>query len=175
MDQFPMKLSQTTLANWGSYVVPVGKHKNKTFAEVAKESGSNYRGRECTSIWAKSLCAYAYEMEMVSLGKKPLDTAYDDQHGGDDLNTEHDNDDGKDDDTHGGGYDVNTQHDKDHDIDYDNHGDGYGVNTDHGKDDSMDCDKHGGGYDVDGQDKDKGLRTIILKVPHDAKVTVQMP
>ncbi len=108
------------------------------------------------------------------LWAKNLGAAYDDQHGGDDLNTEHDIDDGKDDDTHGGGYDVNTQHDKNHDIDYDNHGDGSGVNTDYGKDDSMDCDKHGGGYDVDGQDNDKGLRTIILKVPHDAKVTVQM-
>ena len=149
MDLFPMKLSQTTLANWGSCVVPQGKHKGKTFAEVAVESGIHYRGRECTSIWAKSLCAYAYEMEIDGTA-----------HG---VNTEHDNDDGKDYDKHGGGCGVNTKHDKDHGIDYD---------KDH---DDKDCDKHGGGYAVDGQDNDKGLRTIILKVPHDAKVTVQLP
>ena len=190
MDLFPMNLTQTTLAKWGSCVVPQGKHKGKTFADVAVESGSNYRGRECRSFWARSLCAYAYEMEIDGKawwesadGHDHLDNLgkqcgnHSDKHGGYDVGTKHDADadDGQDYETHGGGNGVKAKHDKVNGIDYDTHGGGYGVNTHHDKDDGMDCDTHGGGYAVDGRDNDMGLRTIILKVPHDAKVTVQMP
>jgi hypothetical protein len=57
---FPMKLSQTTLADWGSCVVPDGKHKGMTFEKVVVMSCSNYRSRRhLKSIWAQSLCAYA--------------------------------------------------------------------------------------------------------------------
>ena len=60
MPFFPMKLSQTTLADWGSCVVPDGKHKGLTFEKVVVMSCSNYRSRRhMKSIWVQSLSAYA--------------------------------------------------------------------------------------------------------------------
>ena len=70
---FPMKLSQTNLADWGSCVVPHGKYQGKSFEEVALKAGVYYKNRIYKSQWAMSLGAYCDEFERHKMEKHLFD------------------------------------------------------------------------------------------------------
>ena len=68
---FPMQLSQTNLADWGSCVVPEGKNRGQTFKEVVQPRLFS-AWADWTSMlpfqyleWQQSFCAYAYHMNEI--------------------------------------------------------------------------------------------------------------
>ena len=61
---YPLSLDNTTFAKWSQYIVPDGAHKGKTFEQVvACGAGAAYRNRKCSSVWARSLCAYVVAVD----------------------------------------------------------------------------------------------------------------
>jgi hypothetical protein len=61
---FPMQLSQTNLADWGSCVVPEGENKGKTFKEVVERTWAQMLPFQYLE-WHESFCAYAYIMNEI--------------------------------------------------------------------------------------------------------------